>query len=123
METQFILAIPGYEYRQCKTNYKSIHEQIGDLENERHDAQLLPFPSLDGKEVECELQTVIVNRLSFRHDNLQTRFDDLLQLNIPPCAMEMQPECVQIELCDAIADVHLIKASEKIGSKHGYKAQ
>ena len=40
---EMILAKPGYEYRLCKTNNKSIHEQIGDLENESHDAQLLSF--------------------------------------------------------------------------------
>ena len=31
------------------------------------------FPSLDGKEIDRELQTVIVNHLSFLHDNFQTR--------------------------------------------------
>ena len=31
------------------------------------------FPSLDGKEIDSELQTVIVNHLSFLHDNFQTR--------------------------------------------------
>ena len=81
------------------------------------------FPSLDGKEIDCELQTVIVDHLSFLHDNLQARFEDLPQLNIPPFvnflyAMTIddvmdQTECVQIELCDAIADKHLIQASRK----------
>ena len=42
------------------------------------------FTSLDGKEIDCELQTVIVNHLSFLHDHFQTRLGDLLQLNIPP---------------------------------------
>ena len=58
--------------------------------------------------MDCELQTVIVNHLSFLHDNLQTRFEDLLQLDIPPFVNFLhtmtiedvmdQPECVQIEL-------------------------
>ena len=77
------------------------------------------FPSLDGKEIDCELQTVIVIHLSFLHDNLQTRFVDVLQLNIPPFVNFLhtmsiedvmdQAECVQIELCEAIADEHLIQ--------------
>ena len=60
--------------------------------------------------------------LSFLYDNFQTRFVDLLQLNTPFVnflhTMTMvdvidQPECVQIELCEAIADKRLIQASEK----------
>ena len=35
------------------------------------------FHSLDGKEIYCQLQTVILNRLSFSHDNFKTRFYDL----------------------------------------------
>ena len=35
------------------------------------------FPGVDGKEIDCELQTVIVNHLSFLHDKFQTRFEDL----------------------------------------------
>ena len=81
------------------------------------------FPSLDGKEIDCELQTIIINHLSFMHDNIQAHFQDLLQLTMPPFVnflhtmtiedvME-QPECVQIEPCEAIADEHLIKDSEK----------
>ena len=34
------------------------------------------FSSLDGKEIDCELQKAIVNHLSFLHENLQTRSDD-----------------------------------------------
>ena len=66
------------------------------------------FSSLDGKEIDCQLQTVIANHLSFLHDNFQTRFEDFLQLNIPPfvnflytMAIEDvmdQSEYVQIEL-------------------------
>ena len=93
------------------------------MENESHDAQLLSLPSFHDKEIDCELQTVIVNHLSVLHDNIQTRFEDLLQLNIPPLvnflhAMTIedvmnQTECVQIELWEAIADEHLMPASEK----------
>ena len=78
------------------------------------------FPSLDGKEIDCELQTVIVNHFFFLHDNFQTRFEDLLQLNIPSFVnfhhtmtiedVMDQPEYIQFE---AIADKHLIQASEK----------
>ena len=81
------------------------------------------LPSLDGKESDCELQTVIVNHLSFLHDSLQTRFEDLLQLNTPPIVNFLhtmtiedvmdQPDCVQTELSKIIADEHLIQASEK----------
>ena len=70
------------------------------------------FSSLDGKEIDSEFQTVIVNHLSFLYDNLQTSFEDLLQLNIPPFVNLLQtmtiedvmdqPECIQIELCEAI---------------------
>ena len=83
---------------------------------------LCHLPSLDGKEIDCEIQTDIVNHLSFLH-NLETRFVDLLQLNIPPFVNFLhtmiiegvmdQPECIQIELCEAIADKNLIQASEK----------
>ena len=44
------------------------------------------FPSLGGKEIDCKLQTFIVSHLSFLHDNFQTRFEDLLQMSIPPFA-------------------------------------
>ena len=81
------------------------------------------FPSLNGKEIDFDLQTVIINDLSFLQDNIQTRFEDLLQLKIPPFVNFLhtmtiedvmdQPECVQIELCEAIADEHLVLASEK----------
>ena len=81
------------------------------------------FSSLEGEEIDSDLQTMIVDHLSFLHDNFQTRFEDLLQLNIPPFIdflhnMTMddamaQPECVQIELCEAIADDRMIEASEK----------
>ena len=81
------------------------------------------FSSMDGKEIDCELQTVTANHLSFLHDNLQTRFEDLLQLNIPPFVNFLhtmtiedvmdQPESVQIELCEAIVDELFIPASEK----------
>ena len=70
-----------------------------------------------------ELQTAIVNHMPSLHDNFQTRSGDLLQLNIPPFVNFLhtmtiedvmdQPECVQIELCEAIAEEHLIQASEK----------
>ena len=90
------------------------------------------FPCLDGKEIDCELQTVNVNHLSFLHDNFQTRFADTPKLNIRPFVkfhhtmtiedVMDQPECVQIELYRAISDEHLIQDSEKIGSKRGYKA-
>ena len=81
------------------------------------------FPSLDGKKIDCLLQTVIVNHLSFLHDNFQTRFEDLLQLNIQPFvnfihtmtiedAMD-QSECVHIELCEAIAGEHLSQAYDE----------
>ena len=79
------------------------------------------FSSLEGEEIDSDLQTMIVDHLSFLHDNFQTRFEDLLQLNIPPFIdflhnMTMddvmaQPECVQIELCEAIADDRMIEAS------------
>ena len=69
------------------------------------------------------LQTVIVNDLSFLHDDFQIRFEDLLNLNIPPFVNFLhtmkiedvmdQRKCVLIELCEAIADKHLTKASEK----------
>ena len=82
------------------------------------------FPILDGKEIDCVLQRVIVNHLSFLHDNIQTIFEDLLQMNIPLFVnflhtMTMkdvvdQSECVQIEMCDVFGS---------IGSKRGYKAQ
>ena len=42
------------------------------------------LPSLDGKEIDCGLQTVFVNHSSYLHDDLQTCSKDLLQLNIPP---------------------------------------
>lgn len=81
------------------------------------------FASLEGKEIDSELQRMIVDHLSFLHDNFQTRFEDLLSLNVPPFVnllhtMTMedvmdQPECFQIELCEAIADDHMIQASEK----------
>ena len=85
------------------------------------------FHCLDGKEIDCRLHTVIVNHLSFLHDNFQARFGDFLQLNIPPIvnflhAMTIedvmgQTECVQIELCEAIAAEHLIQAYEKNWAK------
>ena len=81
------------------------------------------FTSLDGKEIDCELQRVIVNHLSFLHDNIQARFEDLLQLSMPPFVNFLhattiedvmnQTECVLIELWEAIAVKHLIQASEK----------
>ena len=50
-----------------------------------------------------------------------TRFEDLIQLNIPPFVnfhhtmtiedVIDQPECIQVELCVAIADEHLFKTS------------
>ena len=81
------------------------------------------FLCLDGTKIDCELQTVIINQFSFLHDNFRTRFDDLLQQSIPPfvnfhhtMTMEEimdQPECVQNQLLEAIADEHLIHESEK----------
>ena len=78
---------------------------------------------MDGKEIDCELQTVIVSHLSFLHDSLQASFENLLQLNVPPFVNFLhtmtiedvmdQSQCVQIELCEAIVDEHLIQASEK----------
>ena len=72
------------------------------------------FPSLDGQEIDCQLQTAVINHLSFLHDNFQTRFEDLPQLNIPPVVnfhhtmtiedVMDQPEYVHSELCEAIAD-------------------
>ena len=84
---------------------------------------LCHFPSLEGKEIDCELQTVAVDHLSFLHDYFQARIADLLQLNIllfinflhtmPIEDVMDQPECVQIELCEVIADEDLIQTSEK----------
>ena len=72
------------------------------------------FPSLDGKEIDCELQIVIVNHFSSLRDKYETRSRDLLQLNIVPPSVNFlhtmtmehvmdHPECVQIDLCEAIA--------------------
>ena len=41
------------------------------------------FPSLDCKEIDFKLQTVIGNHLYFLHDNFHARLEDLLQLNTP----------------------------------------
>ena len=60
------------------------------------------FPSFYGKEIGCELQMVIVYHLSLLLDNFQARFEDLLQLNIPPSvkflhAMSIEDVMVQPE--------------------------
>ena len=80
------------------------------------------FPSLRAEEIDSDIQAMIVDHLSFLYENFQTCFEDLLQLNIPPFVDQLhimtmedvmgQPECVQIELCEAIANERMIQASE-----------
>ena len=80
------------------------------------------FSSLRAEEIDSDIQAMIVDHLSFLYENFQTRFEDLLQLNIPPFVDQLrnmtmedvmgQPECVQIELCEAIANERMIQASE-----------
>ena len=80
------------------------------------------FPSLRAEELDSDIQAMIVDHLSFLYENFQTRFEDLLQLNIPPFVDQLhnmtmedvmgQPECIQIELCEAIANERMIQASE-----------
>jgi len=80
------------------------------------------FPSLRAEEIDSDIQAMIVDHLSFLYENFQTRVEDLLQLNIPPFIDQLhnmtmedvmgQPECVQIEPCEAITNERMIQASE-----------
>ena len=82
--TKLRLVKPGDEYRPGKTNTKSIHVQISDLENESHDAQLLSFSKF-GRQGNWMWATNSYCMSSvFLACNLQTRYEDLLQLSIPP---------------------------------------
>ena len=61
--------------------------------------------------------------MSPKNAELDIHNEDLLQLSIPPFVNFLhtmtiedvmdQPECTQIELCEAIAEEHLILASEE----------
>ena len=104
------------------------HEDMKDMTH-----NFCHFPSLDGKEIDCALIAVFVNNLSIMHDGFHTSLEDILQLNntlivnflqtmIEWDVMD-QPEYVHIELCEAIVEKHLIKATGKKWLMRGHTAK
>ncbi|XP_014788752.1 general transcription factor II-I repeat domain-containing protein 2B-like [Octopus bimaculoides] len=90
------------------------------LQIEDHNFQ--QFANLKAVVVDNDLHKYIIRHLSFLHENFNIRFEDLLALNIPIFVGSLhtmtmndiliQPECVQMALCEATVNDNLRKSSE-----------
>lgn len=80
------------------------------------------FPKLEQETITSDIQTLVIQHLSFLHENFDFRFRDLLQLSVPPFVdaiyeMNMdnvmkQPQHLQMELCEVLADDRMLEMAK-----------